>query len=109
MGSATSSISCARLELMTLTFDFAQLGFSIFLRSFIRMGFLPLVYGISKLDSLLFVLDFAPWMQMQTLRVKINVCVDMNVCVCVRVLLCSMSCSDIQKYQVFEVEVQQST
>lgn len=88
------------------------------------MGFLPLVYGISKLDSLLFVLDFAPWMQMQTLRVKINVCVDMNVCVlyvlyvlvcvcvvcvCVCALLFSMSCSDIQKYQVFEVEVQQST
>lgn len=88
------------------------------------MGFLPLVYGISKLDSLLFVLDFAPWMQMQTLRVKINVCVDMNVCVCVVCVICvgmcvlyvcvcallfSMSCSDIQKYQVFEVEVQQST
>ena len=51
------------------------------------MGFLPLVYGISKLDSLLFVLDFAPWMQMQTLRVKINVCVDMNVCVCARIIV----------------------
>ena len=43
------------------------------------------------------------------LYVLVWVCVCVDVCVCVCVWLCSMSCSDIQKYQVFEVEVQQST